>query len=144
MNKYELLYIIACDVTEEKREQLIAKFKSLIEEKGGEIAGIDKWGMRKFAYPINFKNEGFYVLVNFSAKPEIIDGISKLMNITDGIVRHMFVKKEDYGVKDEQGYIDWKSYKRPRTFNNQQRNFCLQIYFGCSTQIHKRRRRKRN
>ena len=95
MNKYELLYIIACDVTEEKREQLIAKFKSLIEEKGGEIAGIDKWGMRKFAYPINFKNEGFYVLVNFSAKPEIIDGISKLMNITDGIVRHMFVKKED-------------------------------------------------
>ncbi len=95
MNKYELLYIIAQDVTEEKREALIAKFKTLVEEKGGEIAGIDKWGMRKLAYPINFKNEGFYVLMNFSSKPEVIDGMSKLMNITDGIVRHMFVKKED-------------------------------------------------
>lgn len=94
MNKYELLFIIASDCQEEKREQLITKFKSLIEEKGGEIAGIDKWGMKKFAYPINFKNEGFYVLVNFSAKPDIIVGISKLMNITDGIVRHMFVRKD--------------------------------------------------
>lgn len=93
MNKYELLFIIANDVNEEKREQLINKFKGLIEEKGGEIAGVDKWGMKKFAYPINYKNEGFYVLVNFSSKPEIIEGISKLMNITDGIVRHMFVKK---------------------------------------------------
>ena len=93
MNKYELLFIIANDVNEEKREQLINKFKGLIEEKGGEIAGVDKWGMRKFAYPINYKNEGYYVLINFSSKPEIIDGISKLMNITDGLVRHMFVKK---------------------------------------------------
>lgn len=95
MNKYELLYIIAQDVTEEKREALIAKFKSLVEEKGGEIAGIDKWGMKKLAYPINFKNEGYYVLMTFSSKPEVIDGMSKLMNITDEIVRHMFVKKED-------------------------------------------------
>ena len=93
MNKYELLYIIACDVTEEKREQLIAKFKSLIEEKGGEIAGIDKWGMRKFAYPINFRNEGFYVLMNISLPMSEVDAMSKLMTITDGIVRHLFVKK---------------------------------------------------
>ena len=93
MNKYELLFIIASDASEEKREQLIAKFKALIEEKGGVIAGVDKWGMKKFAYPINFKNEGYYVLVNFESNPEIVDGISKLMNITDGIVRHMFVKK---------------------------------------------------
>ena len=95
MNKYECLYIIAQDVQEEKREAIIAKFKTMIEQKGGEIAGIDKWGMRKLAYPINYKNEGFYVLMNFSSKPEIIDEVSKLMNITDGLIRHMFVKKEN-------------------------------------------------
>ena len=95
MNKYECLYIIAQDVQEEAREAIIAKFKTMIEQKGGEIAGIDKWGMRKLAYPINYKNEGFYVLMNFSAKPEIIDEVSKLMNITDGLIRHMFVKKEN-------------------------------------------------
>ena len=95
MNKYECLYIIAQDVQEEAREAIIAKFKTMIEQKGGEIAGIDKWGMRKLAYPINYKNEGFYVLMNFSAKPEVIDEVSKLMNITDGLIRHMFVKKEN-------------------------------------------------
>ena len=93
MNKYELLYIIASDVAEEKREELIAKFSSYVEAKGGTVEGIDKWGMRKLAYPINFKNEGFYVLMNITLDPNGVDAMSKLMNITEGIVRQMFVRK---------------------------------------------------
>lgn len=94
MNKYELLYIISSDVAEEKREELISKFSSYVEAKGGVVEGMDKWGMRKLAYPINFKNEGFYVLMNVSMNPEEVDAMSKLMNITEGIVRHMFVRKD--------------------------------------------------
>ena len=93
MNKYELLYIIASDVDEEKREELIAKFSSYVEAKGGTVEGIDKWGMRKLAYPINFKNEGFYVLMNITLDPNGVDAMAKLMNITEGIVRQMFVRK---------------------------------------------------
>lgn len=93
MNKYELLYIISSDVAEEQREELIKKFSSYVESKGGTVEGIDKWGMRKLAYPINFKNEGFYVLMNISLSPEEVDAMAKLMNITEGIVRQMFVKK---------------------------------------------------
>ncbi len=93
MNKYELLYIIASDVAEEKREELIAKFSSYVEAKGGTVEGIDKWGMRKLAYPINFKNEGFYVLMNITLDPNGVDAMAKLMNITEGIVRQMFVRK---------------------------------------------------
>lgn len=93
MNKYELLYIIASDASEEKREELIKKFSSYVEAKGGTIEGIDKWGMRKLAYPINFKNEGYYVLMNITMKPEEVEPMAKLMNITEGIVRQMFVKK---------------------------------------------------
>ncbi len=94
MNKYELLYILASNLSEENREKLIAKFKTLVTEKGGEVLNLDKWGMRKLAYPINFKNEGFYVLMNILVKPEFVNETSKLMNITDGIVRHMFRKIE--------------------------------------------------
>lgn len=94
MNKYELLYIIASDVAEEKREELIKKFASYVENKGGVVEGIDKWGMRKLAYPINFKNEGFYVLMNLSMNPEDIDAMAKLINITEGVVRQMFVRKD--------------------------------------------------
>lgn len=93
MNKYELLYIISSDVAEEKREELIKKFASYVESKNGVVEGIDKWGMKKLAYPINFKNEGFYVLMNVSMSPEDVDAMAKLMNITEGIVRQMFVRK---------------------------------------------------
>lgn len=93
MNKYELLYIISADATEEQREALIEKFKSFVETRGGNVEALDKWGMRKFAYPISFKNEGFYVLMNFSSKPELVNEMNALMNITDHIVRQMFVAK---------------------------------------------------
>lgn len=93
MNKYELLYIISSSATEEQREGVIEKVKTLIEKNGGEIAGTDKWGMKKFAYPIDFKNEGFYVLVNFNANPEAVAVVNNTMNITENIVRQMIIKK---------------------------------------------------
>ena len=93
VNKYELLYIISQDQTEEQREALIEKFKAYVESKGGAVEGIDRWGMRKFAYPINFKNEGFYVLMNFTASADMVNEMNKLMNITEGVVRQMFVAK---------------------------------------------------
>ncbi len=93
MNKYELLYIISSSATEEQREELIGKVKNFIESKGGVIEGTDKWGIKKFAYPINFKNEGYYVLVNLTINPEMIKEINNLMNITTNVVRQMFIKK---------------------------------------------------
>ncbi len=93
MNKYEVLYIISADLPEDKREELIKKFSSYVENKKGTVLGIDKWGMRKLAYPINFKNEGFYVLMNIELAPAEVDAMAKLMNITEGIVRQIFVKK---------------------------------------------------
>lgn len=93
MNKYELLYIISAELGEEQREELIKKMASYVEGKGGSVEGIDKWGIRKLAYPINFKNEGFYVLMNITLNPQEVDAMAKLMNITEGIVRQIFVKK---------------------------------------------------
>ena len=93
MNKYELMFIVAGDVPEEKREELIAKQKAYVEAHKGTVEGIEKMGMKKFAYPINFKNEGFYVLMNIVFSPAEVDAMNKLMTITDGIVRQMFVKK---------------------------------------------------
>ena len=93
MNKYELLYIISAELGEEQREELIKKMASYVEGKGGSVEGIDKWGIRKLAYPINFKNEGFYVLMNITLNHQEVDAMAKLMNITEGIVRQIFVKK---------------------------------------------------
>ena len=93
MNKYELMYIISSDATEEQREALIEKFKAFVESKGGVVTGLDKLGMKKFAYAINFKNEGFYVLMNFEAPNSLVGEMNNAMNIADLVVRQIFVRK---------------------------------------------------
>ncbi len=93
MNKYELMYIISSDATEEQREAVIEKFKTFVEAKGGVVTGLDKLGMKKFAYAINFKNEGFYVLMNFEAPANLVSEMNNAMNIADLVVRQIFVRK---------------------------------------------------
>lgn len=93
MNKYELMYIISSDATEEQREALIEKFKAYVEAKGGVVTGLDRLGMKKFAYKINFKTEGFYVLMNFEAPNTLIAEMNNAMNIADLVVRQLFVRK---------------------------------------------------
>lgn len=93
MNKYELMYIISSTATEEQREEVIAKFKSFVEAKGGVVSGVDKLGMKKFAYAIDFKQEGFYVLMNFEADGSVVSEMNKAMNLADLVVRQMFIRK---------------------------------------------------
>ena len=92
MNKYEVLYILKAAISEEK-EAMVAKFSDMVTSAGGEVENVDKWGMKKFAYPINFKNEGYYVLMNFTADSEFPKELERVMRITDGVVRSMVVKK---------------------------------------------------
>ena len=93
MNKYEMLYIISAKQTEEQREAIIAKVQKMVEDRKGAVEGIDKWGMRKLAYPIQFQNEGFYVLMNFEMNPLEVRGLENALNIMEPIVRKMIVSK---------------------------------------------------
>ena len=54
---------------------------------------MDKWGTRKLAYPINYKTEGYYVLVNFTAQATLPSELERVMRITDSVVRFLVVKK---------------------------------------------------
>lgn len=93
MNKYEVLYIISSKVQEENREAMINKFNEVITSANGTIDKLDKWGIKKYQYPINFENEGYYVLVGFTCAPEVIEKLQGLMLVTEGCVRFMFEKK---------------------------------------------------
>ena len=67
MNKYEVVYIIDPAVEDEARKALIAKFNDLITGNGGSVDKVEEWGKRRLAYAIDYKTEGYYVLVNFQA-----------------------------------------------------------------------------
>lgn len=93
MNKYELMYIISAGVQDDKREEIINKVKAFVESKGGVVAGLDKLGMKKFAYQINFKSEGFYVVMNFEAPAAIIAELNNNLNLNENVVRQVIIRK---------------------------------------------------
>ena len=71
MNKYELIYIIDTNVEEAARKELIEKFNGIIAANGGEVVKVEEWGKRRLAYAIDYKTEGYYVLMSFTSAPEI-------------------------------------------------------------------------
>lgn len=93
MNSYELMYILDCDLTDEKKSALTEKFSSLIATLGGTVNAEKKLGLKKYAYLINFKSEGYYVVVDFTLGGDQVAELERQLRITDGVVRHMVVRK---------------------------------------------------
>jgi len=93
LRSYETIFIVNNELDEEKRNATIARFKELIES-NAELEDIDEWGTRKLAYPINYQKEGYYVLVNFKAKPEFIAELERNYRITDDIIKSIVINKE--------------------------------------------------
>ena len=90
--KYEMLYLIDSSIAEEARDALIAKFEERVKTLGGKVVSTDKWGVKKLAYPINYKSDAFYVLMTFEAEGSAIKELDRVAGITDGILRRMISK----------------------------------------------------
>ena len=82
---YEVVYIIDPALTEEETAALVAKFQTLAEQNGTAVE-VDEWGKRKLAYAINYKTEGYYVLMSFTSDPAFPKELSRVLGITDGII----------------------------------------------------------
>ncbi len=91
--KYEALYIINPQLTEEDTQALVEKFKAMVEAEGT-LTAIDEWGKRRLAYEIDDLTEGYYVLMNFECKPDFPAELDRVMKITDGIMRCMITTVE--------------------------------------------------
>ncbi len=94
MSKYELMYIIDTSLEEASRKELVERISNLIVENGGTVEKVDEWGKRRLAYPINYKNEGYYVLVNFEAGSDLPKEIERVLQISDDVLRTLIVKVE--------------------------------------------------
>ena len=94
MNKYEIIYIIDAAVEEAPRKELIAKFSDLVTANGGAVEKVDEWVKRRLAYAIDYKTEGYYVLMQFTAAPELPKELERNMQISESIIRSQIVKLE--------------------------------------------------
>ena len=87
-----MLYILKSDLTDEARDAVIAKFENIVKDAGGAVEKTDKWGVRKLAYDINYKSEGFYVLMTFACEAAALVEIERVANITEEMLRRLVVK----------------------------------------------------
>lgn len=91
MRKYEMLYVLDAAISDEAKDAVIAKFEDLVKANGGAVETTDKWGVRKLAYEIDYKTEGYYVLMTFEAEPSFIKELDRVAGITESVIRR-FIK----------------------------------------------------
>lgn len=94
MKKYEVMFIIDAALEDAQKEATVETVKGIIASEG-EVENVDVWGLRKLAYPIQKKNEGYYVLINFSAGTELPKELDRRLRISDNVIRHMIISKEE-------------------------------------------------
>ena len=90
---YEVVFILNPNLDEEATAAMVAKFKTLAEQNGSAVE-VEEWGSRKLAYPINYKTEGYYVLMTCEAKPELPAEIDRVMKITENVMRSLITAVE--------------------------------------------------
>lgn len=96
MNKYEMLTIFSASLSDEQKDAIVDKYAKLMEKNGGKVETINRanpWGLKKLAYPINYKNEGYYVLYQFESTAEVAQDIVSLMRIDENVLRQMCLRK---------------------------------------------------
>lgn len=92
MVNYESLFILRPDMEEEKIGEIMEKFRALVENNGGQVARLDKWGKRRLAYEIERLREGLYIIFQFKSDPEVVKELDRVFKITDEVIRHIIVR----------------------------------------------------
>ena len=93
MINYEVMFIIDPTLEDEKKDAAVERVKSVIAAEG-EVGNVDVWGLRKFAYPIQKKNEGYYVVIDFKAEPTLPAELDRRLRISEDFMRHIIVNKD--------------------------------------------------
>jgi small subunit ribosomal protein S6 len=85
------------ELPESRQEEIVKRARDLVQQGGGTWVGHDVWGRRRLAYEIQHKAEGTYHLLNFDAEPETLEELSRILRITDGVMRHLAVRRIEGG-----------------------------------------------
>ena len=94
MNQYEVMYVIDTALEDQARNDLIARFSGLVEQNGGIIDRVDEWGKRRLAYTINYKTEGYYVLMYIQAPADLPRELERNMQISESVLRYLVIRFE--------------------------------------------------
>lgn len=95
MRIYEELYILKPDVTEEEADASIDMIRQIITTSGGTIDKVDKWGIRRLAFRVAKRSEGFYILIQFSSGPDTVKEIERRLRVLDTVIKYITVRIDE-------------------------------------------------
>ncbi len=96
MRPYEVMAIFEATTEPTKIQGELDRALDVIRTNGGNPGAIDRWGKRSFAYEINHKREGYYVVVEFTGEPETVAALDRMLGLADDVVRHKVVRLPDH------------------------------------------------
>ena len=88
-----MLYLLNNDATDEAKNAAIEKYENIVKSMNGTVVSTDKWGTKKLAYPIKFKNEAYYVLMTFEADGQVVNELDRVAGIDSEVLRRMITKQ---------------------------------------------------
>jgi small subunit ribosomal protein S6 len=94
MRNYEVMFVIDSALEDAKKEATVETVQSIIAA-DGEVQKVDVWGMRKLAYPIQKKEEGYYVVIEFQGSAALPKELDRKLKISDNIIRHIIINKDE-------------------------------------------------
>jgi small subunit ribosomal protein S6 len=93
VNDYEILLMLDPELPEERQGEILARAQEFVTKSGGAWESQEPWGRRRLAYEIDHKSDGAYHLLTFSSSPETLDEVSRVLKITEGVMRHMATRR---------------------------------------------------
>jgi small subunit ribosomal protein S6 len=95
LREYEVMLILPADADESVVGGAVERVTRILSERGGEVRDIDRWGRRRFAYPIARQNEGYYAVVRFTGEPSAITEIDRALTLADEVLRFKVVVRSE-------------------------------------------------
>src|SRR3954454_10927859 len=93
MTDYEILLMLDPELPDERQTEIVTRSRELIERDRGSFDAHQPWGRRRLSYEIDHKTDGSYHLLTFAAEPATLEEISRVLKITDGVMRHLAVRR---------------------------------------------------
>ena len=94
VRSYEVMFILKPELEEAEVEKISNDFVELIKT-DGEVEKVTSWGKRRFAYPINHVDEGYYQIINFKTSTKNLQEVERRLSIHDSVIRHMIVRTDE-------------------------------------------------
>ena len=93
MKTYEMIYALDASLSDEVKEGFAQKVQDVVAANGGKVVSVDKWGVKKLAYPINYKTDGDYVVMTFEADGATVKEIERISDLSVEVLRRMITVK---------------------------------------------------